>query len=59
MGPPMTVNRKSFRWGKKRRKRLDLEFEEEGGHKSGKRVRPQGGEETRSSCPSQDPAPQG
>lgn len=59
MRPPMTVNRKSFRCGKKRRKRLGLEFEEEGGHKGGKGVWPQGGEETRSSCPSQEPAPQG
>lgn len=59
MGPVLTVDGKSCRWGMKRRKRLGLEFEEEGGHKGGERVQPRGGEGTRGSCLSQDPAPQG
>lgn len=59
MGPALTVDKKSFRRGMKRRKRLGLEFEEEGGHRGGERVQSRGGEGTRGSCPSQDPAPPG
>ena len=59
MRPALTTDRKSFRWGMKRRKRMGLEFEKEGGPKGGEKVQPRGEEGTRNSCPSQDPAPQG